>query len=266
MTHIPQGPTDASTFLKAVVAQTSTLAAWVDGKDATIPVPTTPKWTLADLVDHIGATQRMVAMLVGERMTEPSSAFARYVPAPTDSTQWGAWLTDAAAEAEQAFASVAADTPVWDPSGAAAGVAFWSRRLLGEACVHRADAAAALGMRYELTPEIAVAAVEDWLDTMTSRGYWENRPDFADAMRGDGQTLHFHATDAPGEWLARREPDRVALERTHAEADITVSGSATELLLVISRRRPLSAASTLELQGDRALFTHWIEHMDWVTD
>lgn len=53
-----------------------------------------------------------------------------------------------------------------------------------------------------------------WLDTMTSRGYWENRPDFADAMRGDGQTLHFHATDAPGEWLARREPDMVVLERT----------------------------------------------------
>jgi hypothetical protein len=44
------------------------------------------------------------------------------------------------------------------------------RRLLGEACVHRADAAAALDTRYELDPETAVAAIEDWLDTMTSRG------------------------------------------------------------------------------------------------
>jgi uncharacterized protein (TIGR03083 family) len=239
---------DTSAYVKAVVEQTGTFADWVRGKDASTPVPTCPKWTLADLVDHVGATQRVVAMLVGERMTEPSRAFAGYVPGP------------------RAFESVADDTPVWDPSGAAAGVPFWSRRLFGEACVHRADAAAALGVRYELAPEPAVAAVEDWLATMTSRGYWENRPDFADAMRGSGETLHFHATDAPGEWLARREPDMVVLERTHTEADVAVRGPAAELLLVLSRRRPLDATPALELQGDRALLDHWIEHMDWVTD
>ena len=91
---------DTSAYLKAVVEQTSTFADWVDGRDAATPVPTCPKWTLADLVDHVGATQRMVTMLVGERMSEPSRAFARYVPAPSDSTEWPAWLTDAAAEAQ----------------------------------------------------------------------------------------------------------------------------------------------------------------------
>jgi uncharacterized protein (TIGR03083 family) len=257
---------DTSAYLTSVVEQTSTFADWVDGRNAATPVPTCPKWTLADLVDHVGATQRMVAMLVGERMTEPSKAFAGYVAGPTDPAQWPAWLTNGAAEVKQAFDSVADDTPVWDPSGAAAGVPFWSRRLLGEACVHRADAAAALDTRYELDPETAVAAIEDWLDTMTSRGYWENRPDFADAMRGSGQTLHFHTTDAPGEWVARREPDRVVLERTHIKADVAVRGPATDLLLVLSRRRPMGAAPTLEVHGDRALFDHWIEHMDWVTD
>ncbi|WP_433511077.1 maleylpyruvate isomerase family mycothiol-dependent enzyme [Nonomuraea sp. CA-143628] len=257
---------DTSAYLKAVVEQTSMFADWVDGRDAAASVPTCPKWTLADLVNHVGGTQRMVAMLVGERMTEPSRAFAGYVPGPTDPGQWRAWLSDGAAEAKRAFASVADDTPVWDPSGGAAGVPFWSRRLFGEACVHRADAAAALGMRYELAPELAVAATEDWLDTMTSRGYWENKPGFADAMRGSGQTLHFHATDAPGEWVARREADMIVLERAHAEADVVVRGPAAELLLVLSRRRSPNAASALELQGDRALFDHWIEHMDWVTD
>jgi uncharacterized protein (TIGR03083 family) len=256
---------DTSAHLNGVVEQTSTLADWVHGRDASAPVPTCPKWKLADLVDHVGATQRMVAMLVGERMTEPSSAYARYVPAPTDSARWRGWLTDCAAEAKQAFESVTDDTPVWDPSGGDAGVPFWSRRLFGEACVHRADAAAALGMRYELAPESAVGAVQDWLANMTSRGYWENRPAFADAVRGDGQTLHFHATDAAGEWLVRREPDRVVLERQHTNADVTVRGPAADLLLMVSRRRPLSASADLEVQGDRELLDHWIEHMDWVT-
>ena len=257
---------DTSAYLNAVVEQTGTLAGWVRGKDAATPVPTCPKWTLADLVDHVSATQRMVAMLVGARMAEPSEAFAGYVAAPADPDEWHAWLTDAAAEAKRAFESVTDDTPVWDPSGAAAGVPFWSRRLFGEISVHRADAAAALGTRYELAPEPAVAAIEDWLDTMTSRGYWENRPDFANAMRGDGQTLHFHATDASGEWVARREADRVALEHTHTKADVAVRGPASDLLLVLSRRRPLDAAPSLEVLGDRELFTHWIDHMDWVTD
>ncbi len=257
---------DTSAYLEAVVEQTNTLADWVHGKDAAAAVPTCPKWTLADLVDHVGSTQRMVTMLVGERMMEPSAAFARYVPGPSDSGEWRAWLTEGAAEAKRAFESVADDTPVWDPSGDEAGVPFWSRRLLGEVCVHRADAAAALGERYELAPDRAVGAIEDWLDTMTSRGYWENRAGFADAMRGDGQTLHFHATDASGEWLARREADGVALERTHTKADVAVRGPAVDLLLVLSRRRPLAAAPSLEIFGDRALLDHWIEHMDWVTD
>ncbi|TDD14584.1 maleylpyruvate isomerase family mycothiol-dependent enzyme [Kribbella turkmenica] len=256
---------ETSASLNAVVEQTSTFADWVHGKDASAPVPTCPKWTLADLVDHVGSTQRMVAMLVGERMAEPSEAFARYVPGPTDSAQWRTWLTDGAAQAKQAFESVADDTPVWDPSGDSAGVPFWSRRLFGEMCVHRADAAAAVGERYELAPEHAVGAIEDWLDTMTSEGYWQNRPDFAEAMRGAGQALHFHATDAPGEWVARREADRVALEHKHTEADVTVRGPAVELLLVLSRRRPL-AASSLAVTGDRDLLGLWIEHMDWVTD
>ncbi|WP_433160143.1 maleylpyruvate isomerase family mycothiol-dependent enzyme [Kribbella sp. CA-247076] len=257
---------DTSTYLNAVVEQTDTFAGWVDGKDASAPVPTCPKWTLADLVEHVGATQRMVAMLVGERLSEPSSAFARQASAPADSAQWGAWLTEGVAEAKQAFDGVTDDTPVWDPSGAEAGVPFWSRRLFGEACIHRADAASAVGQQYELAPEYAVGATEDWLDTMTSRGYWENRPDYADAMRGNGQTLHVHATDAPGEWLARREADQIVLERTHGKADLAVRGPATDLMLVLSRRRPLNESPGLEVHGDRALLEHWLEHMDWVTD
>ena len=71
------------------------------------------------------------------------------------------WLIDGAAEARQAYSGVTDDTPVWDPSGAAAGVPFWARRLFGEMCVHRADAAAALGLPYEMPPALAVAALGD---------------------------------------------------------------------------------------------------------
>ncbi len=252
-------------YLDAVVDQTATLAACVGGQDPAAPVPTCPDWALADLVDHVGAVQRMTTMLVGERLTDPTSAFERQAAAPDDPALWSDWLVAGAAEAQQAFAAAHDETPVWEPSGAQAGVPFWSRRLFGEISVHRADAAVALDRRYELHPDHAAAALEDWLDTLTSPGYWENRPGFAEAMRGHGETLHLHATDADGEWLARREQDEVVLVRTHADADVVASGPATELLLAISRRRPLAECRGIDVQGDRALLEHWIDHMDWVT-
>lgn len=258
---------DTSAFMNAVSDQSRIFADWIDGQDPATPVPTCPDWKLADLVDHVGAVQRMVIMLVGEQMVDPTDAFTRQATAPTDPADWPAWLTEGAAEARQAFAGVSDDTPVWDPSGAAAGVPFWSRRLFGEMCVHRADAAVALGRQYELPADQAVVATEDWLDTLTSPGYWEARPEFAQAMRGDGQTLHFHATDAAGDWLARREQDRVALERGEPDsADVVVSGPATDLMLVISRRRPIAEATSLDIKGDAAEFEHFVAHMDWIAD
>jgi hypothetical protein len=84
-------------------------------------------------------------------------------------------------------------------------------------------------------------------------------------VRGDGQTLHFHAIDAHGEWLARCEGDMVQGD-THIEADVAGRGPATRLPFVVSRRRSLDAAPALEVEGDHALLDLWIEHMDWVTD
>ena len=152
-----------------------------------------------------------------------------------------------------------------DPSGDAAGVLFWSRRLFGEACVHRADAAAALDLRYELAPEPAVAALEDWPDTMTSRGYWRTGP--TSPMRSAAAARPFISTRStrPGSGWPAGNRTWSCLERTDGEADLTVRGPAAELLLVLTRRRPLDAVPALDIEGDRALLDHWIEHMDWVT-
>jgi hypothetical protein len=57
----------------------------------------------------------------------------------------------------------------------------------------------------------------------------------------------------------------VVLERTHTKADVAVRGPASNYCSC-SAGVELDAAPTLELQGDRALLDHWIEHMDWVTD
>ena len=92
-------------------------------------------------------------------------------------------------------------------------------------------------------------------------------PDSADPifaqLCGRGQTLHFHATDPglglAGEWLVRRTPAGVTWEHRHDRADVTASGAAHQLLLLLNRRMPLHLAG-IDIGGDATLFEHWLAH------
>ena len=80
-------------------------------------------------------------------------------------------------------------------------------------------------------------------------------------MRGNGQTLSFHATDDAlgdaGEWLATRTAGGVTWEHAHGQPDVAVRGPAADLLLVLNRRW---SPTRLDVLGDAALFEHWLEH------
>ena len=102
---------------------------------------------------------------------------------------------------------------------------------------------------------------------MTSPGWAAQRPESAEALRGSGQTLHLHATDEPslgeaGEWFIERGADATTWQHRHGTADVAVRGPATTLLLVLARRRSISAGldDGLLVSGDQDLFSHWIEH------
>ncbi|HEY2442505.1 MAG TPA: hypothetical protein VGI31_05185, partial [Streptosporangiaceae bacterium] len=81
------------------------------------------------------------------------------------------------------------------------------------------------------------------------------------ALRGDGQTLHVHATDdglnGSGEWLVRRTPSGVTVEPGHAKADVALRGPAARLLFVLVRRLPVTDPG-VEVLGNQALLTHWL--------
>ena len=62
-----------------------------------------------------------------------------------------------------------------------------------------------------------------------------------------------------GEWLVTRTPSGVTVARSHGKADVAVRGPAVGLLLVLTRRLPPSAPG-VEVLGEHALLTHWLEH------
>ncbi len=102
------------------------------------------------------------------------------------------------------------------------------------------------------TPWLALIAVSTEATTDPARD-----------LRGDGQTLHVHATDpglsGTGEWLVTRTPSGITIQPGHGKADVAVRGPAASLLLVLTRRLPPSDPA-IEVLGEQALLSHWLQH------
>ena len=236
------------------------------GSDAS--VPTCPGWTVTSLVEHVGQTQHWVAEIIERRITDPTQLPTEMAVLPTDPREWQAWLSDSAARAAAACSDAALEASVFNPAGDdRTGARFWLHSLLNEAVIHGFDAAAAAGQDYDVDADIAAGLVTNHLAMLTSPTWAVQRPDSAAAMRGTGQTLHWHATDEPGlgdsgEWHLERHSDGVRWRPHHGTADVTVHGPAKSLLLVMTRRIPLTGEHVdhVTIDGDVDLARHWLQH------
>jgi uncharacterized protein (TIGR03083 family) len=248
---------DDDRFFTELRACTAELARITDG-DLERPVPTCPGWTFRQLVTHVGRGHRWAAQIVATRATAPVSP--REVAdgkLPDDPARHGPWLNAGADQVIEAVTAAGSD-PVWTMTGMRPA-SFWARRRAHEAAVHLADAQLAAGRDVDLAPDDAADAVDEWLALIAA-----GDPARMQELRGDGQSLHFHATDpglsaGTGEWMVTRTPSGLTVARGHGKADVAVRGPAASLLLVLTRRLPPSDPA-IEIFGEQALLSHWLEH------
>lgn len=244
------------------------------GKDA--PVPTCEGWTVTNLVEHVGQTLHWVSDIIERRVADPSELSMEMAELPADPEAWPAWLTDAGARAAAACSDDALVADVWNAAGDdRTGAQFWLHSMLNETVVHGFDGAAAAdaGADYRFDADVAGALITNHLAMLTSPTWAAQRPESAAAMRGNGETLHWHATDGDagadgGEWHVERHPDGVRWEPSHGPADVTVEGPAGALLLVLTRRIPLTGgpADPVTVTGDAELLGHWLASTAHVAD
>ena len=250
---------DDDRFFAELRACTAELARIIDG-DLDRPVPACPGWTFKQLATHVGRGHRWSAQIVATRATAPVST--RDVPdgkLPEDPAEHQEWLNASADLVAEAVTAVG-DEPVWTFTGPRPA-RWWARRRAHEAAVHLADAQLAVGRDVDLAPGFAADGVDEWLGLVVAS---TANPDQARELGGDGQTLHFHATDpglddGTGEWLVTRTPSGLTVEPGHAKADVAVRAPAARLLLLLTRRIPASDPG-VEIFGEQALLTHWLEH------
>ncbi|HEV7977216.1 maleylpyruvate isomerase family mycothiol-dependent enzyme [Amycolatopsis sp.] len=263
---------NAETARRAIVEHTRRLAesAAAAGPDAA--VPTAPKWTVTDLVAHVGQTLNWVAEIIERRITDPTQLPREMAVLPADPREWQAWLSESAQRVASAFSDDALEAPVFNAAGDdRSGARFWMSSMLNEAVVHGFDAAGAADRPADVDAGIAAALITNHLAMVTSPTWKMQRPESAHAIRGTGQTLQWRATDTAegaGAWFVERRPDGATWQPGTRQAEVTVTGPARSLLLILTRRLPLSDRETTDIRvdGDTGLAQHWLDNTAHASD
>ncbi len=238
----------------ALLEQTELFGETVRDADWSAPVPTCPGWTVTQLFRHLGRGHRWAAQIITDRvdrMLDPREV--RDGKPPSDIEGAIEWLHAGARAVIDAVADAGPDTPVWTFLGPRPA-AWWIRRRLHEATVHRADAALALNAPYELEPEVAADGVSEWLDLVAARATGETSP------LEPGVTLHLHATEdlgPTGEWMIHGDPDGVRWEHGHGKGTAAARGRASDLLLTLVRRRTAAEAG-VQIFGEEKVWADWL--------
>lgn len=237
-------------FAAEFLAENQAFGALIAAGDPATEVPTCPGWTLQQLFRHVGRGNRWAAQMVADRATEnldPRTVRGGKPPVGQELE----WL-DEGGRLLVSAADDAADTEVWTFLGPRPA-SWWVRRRLHEVLVHGVDAALALGQPVALEPDLAADAVSEFLDIVTQ----------FDAARNalqDGQSVHLHAVDAAGEWTLARHGDTVSWSEEHGKGTVALRGTATDLLLALTRRRP-RAETDLQTFGDDTVWQSWVDHV-----
>ncbi len=256
----------AADVRRAIIEHTRHLAesAAAAGPDAA--VPTTPGWTITDLVAHVGQTQHWVAEIIERRIIDPTQLPTEMAALPTEPREWQAWLSESAHRFTSACSDDALDAPVFNPAGdERPGTRFWMSSVLNETVVHGFDAANAAAQRVNIGADIAAALIGNHLAMLTSPTWEMRRPQSAHAIRGTGQTLQWRATDTAdhaGAWFVERRSDGATWQPGSRQADVTVTGPARSLLLTLTRRLPLNdrEATDIKIDGDTDLAQRWLDN------
>lgn len=223
--------------------------------DPTTEVPSCPGWRVNDLVLHIGGLYEWVAYLVEQGVNKET--WRHHLPshAPAQSAEFSEimdWLDTSRTSVLRAIADVAPEMQVWS-WGSDQHVRFWVRRMLAETTVHHCDLQISLDERPDLESEVADDLIEELLEVLPSTLRWG---DSLDNLRGPASKLQLSSDSS--HWRVKLTATGFFWDRSvDPKADTSISGSSSQLLLALYRRRSNHLGDPTIL-GNLALWERWL--------
>jgi uncharacterized protein (TIGR03083 family) len=210
--------------IQAIEVESAVVAELVVTADLDAPVPSCPGWALRDLVLHLGRVQRSWGEHL--RAGTPDIPWQGTHVEPRTDADLAEWFVASTGALVSALESVGSGAPCWTWWGEPRTSDAVARHQVQEAGVHRWDAQSALGTPAPLRSDLAHDGVAEFLEVMT-----DPDPTAVTAQ------VAFEAPDTGGRW--RIGPD--------APTRLTVRATASDLVLLLYRRLPVSA---VVLDGD----------------
>src|SRR5260221_2631594 len=193
------------------VRRESSMLADAARKNLAPTVPSCPDWSVSDLVWHVGGIHRHRIWLITEHPDGPAGF---EIDRPKDD-EIVDWFEDGAEKLARVLAAHEPSEKVWTWFPPDQTVGFWQRRMAQETAVHRWDGEHAAAETHPIEPALAADGIAEFLDTlMVVEVQFSNKP-----PKGNGETIHVHATDEPPKWVVTLFPQGVRAEQTHAKGD-----------------------------------------------
>jgi uncharacterized protein (TIGR03083 family) len=225
------------TFVEHVRDDGNALASAAAGR-LSEPVPSCPGWTVDVLVRHVAQVYEHKI-----KCTELGQAPEPWPPAWPADRDPIEWFEDAHGRILAMFAANEATTPsaTWWPADQTVG--FWARRMAQETAVHRVDAQLAAGSPAPIDADLATDGVDEILLRMLA-GDWSEDPD--DSAGGRRVAI----STGGRTWIVTMERDAMSVVEGDGDADATIGGDPSNVLLWLWGRAPDVAVT---FAGDEAV-------------
>ena len=175
-------------------AEIDRFAAVIRGADPATPVPTCGRWTLADLVQHIGQIHRWAAAMVAELSRARHSRRKADLPLPADPASWPGWLAEGQALLMQVLRAADPEARMWawgPDSTCGSGHGGWCTRPASIG----STPSLALGIEPRVDPAVAADGVEE---------FWEEPVQVEGAAGRRRAAAAGRGPDWPDQWTITR--------------------------------------------------------------
>ena len=249
---------EVSDYIRFVASEGDRFASAAKQGDLTVRIPTCPEWTMRDLVRHLGMIHLWAAANVA--FPEPDwldvgelPDLVRYWPDLTgesgeypEDPELVSWYRETLANLIRVLESAPADLECFTFLPAPTPLTMWARRQASEIAIHRFDAEHAR----DITSSFDQGFATDMLDELMS-GF---APRLGAPDIEGPQVVHVHAEDAGEHWFTTIGPERSETSRSGDEADLTLTGTAADLYLLLWNRTP---DSSISMSGNTDLMALW---------
>jgi uncharacterized protein (TIGR03083 family) len=244
--------------ITAVGQEARLLAEAAEHSGLDVDIPTCPGWDMRELLRHLSEIHLWAAALVAQRTTKlwPDDISEHTDSWPDLAVFWPDddklidWYLGTNANLVQALESAPQDLdcPTFLP--APSPLAMWARRQAHETAVHRFDGQNAAGISSGFDPVFAADGIDELLS-----GFAPRRNELPIA---NDQAMVVHAGDTDDRWLLAIGPEGITTDRGDGPADVTLTGDASDLYLVLWNR---VEDSRITITGDSELVDTWHDNL-----